>query len=87
MIKILVVLALAWAVWHFVFRKPRPAMTAAEARAVLGVAPDADSTAVQEAHRRMILRVHPDAGGSDELARRVNRARDILLVRDNKTHR
>lgn len=51
----------------------------AEARAVLGVARDADADAIRAAHRRLMGSVHPDRGGSAELARRVNAARDLLL--------
>ena len=35
---------------------------------------------IRDAHRRLIARVHPDAGGSAELAHRVNAARDTLLA-------
>lgn len=55
-------------------------MSPGEARALLGVAMDARSEDIQEAHRRLIARVHPDAGGSAELAARVNNARDVLLA-------
>lgn len=51
----------------------------AEARAVLGVGVDADRAEIQAAWRRIAAAVHPDHGGSAELARRVNAARDILL--------
>ena len=57
---------------------PRAGMTEAEARAVLGVAPDADAAAIDAAHRRMIVRAHPDRGGSDYLAAKVNEARAVL---------
>lgn len=50
-----------------------------EARAILGVGPDADAAAVRAAYRQMIERVHPDKGGSAELTRQVNAARDLLL--------
>lgn len=59
---------------------PALAMPVDEARGVLDLPPDADRDAIQEAHRRLIARVHPDAGGSEELARRVNAARDVLLA-------
>lgn len=57
-----------------------PAMDGDEARRVLGVAQGADADAIRAAHRRLVARVHPDQGGSAELAGRVNAARDILLA-------
>lgn len=57
---------------------PSP-MPVDEALRLLDLAPDADADAIRAAHRRLIARVHPDAGGSDELAQRVNLARDTLL--------
>lgn len=50
-----------------------------EAYRVLGLAPGASKEAIKAAHRRLMQRVHPDHGGSDELAARVNRAKDLLL--------
>jgi len=79
-------LVLLWWRWNDVRRllgarpAPRPVQTAAEARAVLGVAEDADADAIRAAHRRLIAAVHPDGGGSADLARRVNAARDTLLA-------
>jgi DnaJ family protein C protein 19 len=55
-------------------------MTPDEARAVLGVGPLADVDEVHAAYRRITARVHPDAGGTPELARRVKTARDILVA-------
>ncbi len=55
--------------------------SAAAARAVLGVGPDADADAIRAAHRRLIAAVHPDRGGSTELTRQINAARDTLLAR------
>ena len=54
-------------------------MPVAEARALLGVGESASLGDIREAHRRLIARVHPDTGGSAELATRVNAARDALL--------
>lgn len=51
----------------------------AEASAILGVALDADAETVRAAHRRLMLRLHPDRGGSDYLASRINAARRVLL--------
>jgi DnaJ homolog subfamily C member 19 len=55
------------------------AMGKREAAKLLGVATDADSDAILEAHRRLIAKVHPDAGGNAELASRINLARDTML--------
>jgi len=83
MLKWLLVLAVIWAAWHFLKRpsprKPRPAGDEAAAREVLGVGRDADAAAIRAAHRRLVSSVHPDRGGSAELTRRVNAARDLLL--------
>jgi DnaJ homolog subfamily C member 19 len=51
----------------------------AEAARLLGVQDDADNATILSAHRRLIAKVHPDAGGSEELAARINQARDTLL--------
>jgi DnaJ family protein C protein 19 len=58
-----------------------PTMSADEAAKVLEVALDADMETILTAHKRLIAKVHPDAGGTAELAARVNQARDILLRR------
>jgi len=58
---------------------PRLRMPASEARALLGISDGATQQEIRDAHRRLITRVHPDAGGSAELATRVNAARDALL--------
>jgi len=55
------------------------AMRPGEARQLLGLRESASADEVREAHRRLIAKVHPDAGGSAELATRVNAARDALL--------
>ncbi len=50
-----------------------------EALSVLGLNAGADADAITAAHRRMIAKAHPDQGGSDYLAAKVNEARDVLL--------
>jgi len=54
-------------------------MTRAEAYEVLGLKPGASEEEIRAAHRRLMLAAHPDHGGSDWLAARVNLARDVLL--------
>lgn len=56
-------------------------LSAAEARSILGVGPDAGEAEIQAAWRRAAARVHPDQGGTQGLAARVNAARDRLLKR------
>jgi len=58
---------------------PRSEMTRKEALAVLGLAEGASDDEVRAAHRRLIQRVHPDVGGSADLAARINRAKAVLL--------
>jgi hypothetical protein len=60
-------------------RGPRTDMTREEALALLGLGAGASDDDIRAAHRRLIQRVHPDVGGSSELAARINRAKDVLL--------
>ena len=71
--------ALLWAAWRRQRPSARP-MPAEDARRLLGVTEGATLQEIREAHRRLIARVHPDVGGSAELAHRVNAARDTLLA-------
>ena len=56
-------------------------VTVDEAYAILGLQPDADAEAVKAAHHRLMKQLHPDHGGTDYLAAKLNRARDVLLRR------
>lgn len=60
-------------------RGPRVDMTREEALAVLGLAEGATAEEIRAAHRRLIQRMHPDVGGTADLAARINRAKDVLL--------
>lgn len=54
-------------------------MTVNEAYEVLGLEPGADDAAITAAYHRLMMQLHPDHGGTDYLATKINRARDILL--------
>ena len=56
-----------------------PQMTEEEAFRILGLAPGATADEIKAAHRRIIEQIHPDRGGSDYLAAKVNIAKDFLL--------
>jgi DnaJ domain len=58
---------------------PGGPMSKDEARAVLGVAKGASADDVRAAHRRLMKEFHPDKGGSDYLAAKINAAKDALL--------
>jgi DnaJ family protein C protein 19 len=60
-------------------RRSSSQMTREEAYQVLGLQPGASETDIRDAHHRLMRGAHPDAGGSDWLAARINQARDILL--------
>jgi len=50
-----------------------------EARAILGVGPQASKAEIQAAYSRLIRMAHPDKGGTAGLAAQLNAARDRLL--------
>lgn len=60
-------------------RAPGGAMTREEALEVLGLREGASPEEIRQAHRRLMRAAHPDQGGSDWLAARINEARDVLL--------
>ena len=61
-------------------RRPE-AMSRADAASMLGVAETAGREEIEAAYRRLIRRVHPDAGGAAGLAAQLNVARDVMLRR------
>jgi DnaJ-domain-containing protein 1 len=76
----------AWPDWHGGGEKAERAdapragrLTPAEALEILELSPGASADEIRAAHRRLMLKVHPDHGGSTWLAARINEARDVLL--------
>jgi len=57
------------------------AMSRAEALKVLGLEEGATAEAIRAAHRRLIQQIHPDKGGTNYLAAKINEAKDVLLRR------
>lgn len=89
MIKLLAALAIAVAGW-WLWKGPKSSWTDGKGRpvpsddersalATLGLLPGARAEEIRAAHRRLLRNVHPDHGGTADLTRRVNDARDILL--------
>ncbi len=83
-VKFIVALAVIGTIWWIGRRNGASAVALREARALLGVSAWADEAEIRAAHRRLIGRVHPDAGGSTVLAGRVNAARDMLVSELNR---
>lgn len=62
-------------------RRAAGTMSEDEAHEVLGLAKRASREEITRAHRALMKKLHPDHGGSTDLAARVNEAKDVLLRR------
>jgi hypothetical protein len=60
-------------------RKSGGPMSRQEAYEILGLKTGASEVEIKAAHHRLMRSAHPDVGGSEWLATRVNQARDVLL--------
>ncbi|KAL7668450.1 hypothetical protein ACOME3_009152 [Neoechinorhynchus agilis] len=53
-------------------------MSRREAALILGISPSAAPSKVRDAYRRIILINHPDKGGSQYIASKINEAKMLL---------
>ena len=53
-------------------------MSRAVALEILGLPGDATYDEIVSAHRSLMRKMHPDKGGSDYLAKKINRAKEVL---------
>jgi len=62
-------------------RGPRGGMSINEAYDVLGLKAGAKKDEIRAAHRKLMMKFHPDQGGTTYFAARINEAKEVLLAR------
>ena len=60
-------------------------MSRREAALILGIRESSAKNKVMEAHRKVMMANHPDAGGSPFVSTKVNEAKEILLGKKSKS--
>ncbi|XAR56095.1 hypothetical protein NMG60_11036419 [Bertholletia excelsa] len=63
----------------------QPTMTKREAALILGIRESATPDQVKDAHRKVMVANHPDAGGSHYLASKINEAKDVMLGKGKRS--
>lgn len=79
LLKLLLLAGAAFLLWRMFAPTLRGISDTDKARRMLGVGAGATREEIIAAHRRLVAKVHPDAGGSEGLAAELNAARDTLL--------
>jgi len=74
---------LGWRFARFTQRGPRQGpttgMSEREALEILGLSQGATKQEIVQAHKNRMKENHPDRGGSEELAKKINMAKDYLI--------
>ncbi len=65
--------------WRETWQPAGSAQSRDEAYAILGLKPGAGAKEIRAAHRRLMKEYHPDRGGSNYFAAKINQAKDVLL--------
>lgn len=65
--------------WAFLSGRTTHQQSVLRARQLLDVSMQADHSEILAAHKRVLAKVHPDKGGSNDQVHEANAARDLLL--------